>query len=149
MEHYGCVVSLLCRCGNLDEALRLVVKMPYDPDAHIIGSLLAACRAHHEIELADYLSKHLLQLEPENPGNYVAISNAYAAAGSWNEVSKVRDLMKEKGLRKYPGCSWIQIGEEVHVFLAGDRSHSNTKEIYAILASLGMEMRYNAEILRS
>ncbi|KAK4853712.1 hypothetical protein QYF36_013460 [Acer negundo] len=149
MEHYGCVVSLLCRCGNLDEALRLVVKMPYDPDAHIIGSLLAACRAHQENELADYLSKHLLQLEPENPGNYVAISNAYAAAGSWNEVSKVRDLMKEKGLRKYPGCSWIQIGEEVHVFLAGDRSHSNTEEIYAILASLGMEMRFNAEILHS
>ena len=82
-EHYGCVVSLLCRCGNLDEALRLVVKMPYDPDAHIIGSLLAACRAHHEI---DWTCR-----EPMKLFNYVAISNAYAAAGSWNEVSKVRD----------------------------------------------------------
>ncbi|KAL5836057.1 hypothetical protein ACOSQ4_015554 [Xanthoceras sorbifolium] len=149
MEHCGCVVSLLCRCGNLDEALRLILKMSYEPDAHIIGSLLAACRAHHEIDLVDYLSKRLLQLEPKNPGNYVAISNAYASSGSWNEVSKVRDLMKEKGLRKNPGCSWIQIGEEVHVFLAGDRSHPNTEHIYAILALLGMEMQFNTEILRS
>ncbi|KAJ4708360.1 Pentatricopeptide repeat-containing protein [Melia azedarach] len=119
MEHYGCVVNLLSRCGNLDEALRIILTMPYDPDAQIIGSLLTACIANHKTRLAEYLLQHLLQLEPDNPGNYVALSNAYATAGRWNEVSKVRDLMKEKGLRKNPGYSWIQNGDELHVFLAG------------------------------
>lgn len=148
MEHYGCVVSLLCRCGNVDEALKLILEMPYEPDSHIIGSLLAACRVHHRTDLVDQLSKRLLELEPNNPGNYVAISNAYAAAGSWKEVSKVRGLMKEKGLRKNPGCSWIQIGEEFHVFLAGDRSHPYTPQMYAVLALLGTEMQNNcSEIL--
>jgi pentatricopeptide repeat protein len=141
MEHYGCVVNLLSRCGNFDEALRLILTLPCKPDAHILGSLLAACRDCHEIELGDYLSKHLLKLEPDNPGNYVALSNAYAASGRWDEVSYMRNLMKQKGLRKVPGCSWVQIGGELHVFVAGDKSHPKTRDIYTTLALLGMEMQ--------
>ena len=141
MEHYGCVVNLLSRCGNFDEALRLILTLPCKPDAHILGSLLAACRDCHEIELGNYLSKHLLKLEPDNPGNYVALSNANAASGRWDEVSYMRNLMKQKGLRKVPGCSWVQIGGELHVFVAGDKSHPKTRDIYTTLALLGMEMQ--------
>lgn len=149
MEHFGCVVNLLSRCGNLDEALRVILTMPCDPDAHIIGSLLSICVKNNETELAECLSEHLLQLEPDNPGNYVALSNAYAASGRWNEASKVRDIMKEKGLRKNPGCSWIQIGEELHVFVACERSHPKTEEIYATLALLGMHVRLVSEFFCS
>ncbi|KAA8523064.1 hypothetical protein F0562_009487 [Nyssa sinensis] len=142
MEHYGCVVSLLSRHGNLDEALMIILTMPFEPDAHILGSLLAACREHHKVELGEYLSKYLFELEPDNSGNYVALSNAYAAAGKWNEVSRLRILMKEKGLKKSPGCSWIQIGGEFHVFVAGDISHPDTEEIYSTLALLSQEMQF-------
>ena len=107
----------------MGEAFRPILTMPYEPDAHIIGSLLATCREHNEIELGEPLSKYLLELEPDNSCNYVAISNAYAAAGSWDEVSELRDLMKEKGLKKSPGCSWIQTGEKLHSLIAGDGSH--------------------------
>ncbi|GLU09796.1 hypothetical protein SLE2022_266370 [Rubroshorea leprosula] len=147
MEHYGCVVTLLSRCGSLDEAVRLILTMPFEPDAHIIGSLLAACREQNEIELGEHLSKHLLELEPDNSGNYVAVSNAYATAGKWDEVSRIRDVMKDKGLRKNPGCSWIQIGGELHVFVAGDGSHQKTEEIYVMLSLLQMDMNYNTKTL--
>ncbi|KAG4197370.1 hypothetical protein ERO13_A05G020800v2 [Gossypium hirsutum] len=144
MEHYGCVVSLLSRSGRLDEAFRLILTMPYEPDAHIIGQLIAKCREHNEIELVEHLSKYLLELEPDNSGNYVAISNAYATAGMWDDVSEIRDLMKEKGLKKSPGCSWIQIGEKLHSFIAGDGSHPNTENIQATLALLGIDMKSSA-----
>ncbi|XWS71978.1 hypothetical protein CRYUN_Cryun02cG0001200 [Craigia yunnanensis] len=144
MEHYGCVVSLLSRSGHLDEAFRLILTMPYEPDARIIGSLLSTCREHNERELGEHLSKYLLELEPDNSGNYVAISNAYAAAGRWDEVSEIRDLMKEKGFEKSPGCSWIQIGKKLHSFIAGDGSHPNTEEIQATLALLGIDMNFSA-----
>ncbi|MBA0835633.1 hypothetical protein Goarm_007904, partial [Gossypium armourianum] len=144
MEHYGCVVSLLSRSGRLDEAFRLILTMPYEPDAHIIGQLIAKCREHNEIELVEHLSKYLLELEPDNSGNYVAISNAYATAGRWDDVSEIRDLMKEKGLKKSPGCSWIQIGEKLHSFIAGDGSHPNTEDIQATLALLGIDMKSSA-----
>nr|AKH05159.1 chlororespiratory reduction 21 [Monsonia marlothii] len=142
MEHYGCVVSLLSKSGNLDKAYELLQTMPHEPDAHILVSLLASCKEKHEIELGEYLSEQLLQLEPDNSGNYVALSNVYAAAGKWNVVTEVRNQMKEKGMRKNPGCSWIQIGQELSVFVSGDVSHPKSDEIYATLALLGMEMHF-------
>ncbi|KAI3421388.1 uncharacterized protein J3R85_012425 [Psidium guajava] len=141
IEHYGCVVNLLCRCGYLEEAFDLSHTMPYEPDARILGSLLAGCREHGEIELKEYLSKELQELETENSGNYVALSNSYAMMGKWDEVSKLRGIMKSKGLRKTPGTSWIQVGGDVRLFLAGDRSHAETGEIYTVLALLDAEMR--------
>ncbi|OMO57948.1 hypothetical protein COLO4_34962 [Corchorus olitorius] len=144
MEHYGCVVSLLSRSGDLDEAIRFIHTMPYEPDAHIIGSLVAACKEQNEIELVEKLSNYLLEMEPDNSGNYVAISNAYAAAGRWDNASKIRDSMKGKGLKKSPGCSWIEIGEKLHPFLAGDGSHPKNKEIHATLDLLGNDMKFSA-----
>ncbi|KAL5101397.1 hypothetical protein RYX36_005724 [Vicia faba] len=144
-EHYGCLVKLLANDGQLDEALRIVLKMPSPPDAHILGSLLAACGQNHETELADYIAKWLLKLEPNNPGNYVALSNVYATLGKWEKVSNIRGFMKEKGLKKIPGCSWIEVGQELHVFIASDKSHPEKEEIYMILDLLGFEM-YHANI---
>ncbi|XP_010249926.1 PREDICTED: pentatricopeptide repeat-containing protein At5g55740, chloroplastic [Nelumbo nucifera] len=141
-EHYGCLVTLLSRCGSLEGALRFILTMPIEPDAHILGSLLAACREHNETDLGKYLSEHLFKLEPDNSGNYIAVSNIYASTGKWDEVSQLRDLMKQKGLRKDPGCSWIQIGEELHVFVAGDGSHPQTEVIYHMLSGLEREMRF-------
>ncbi|XP_062090681.1 pentatricopeptide repeat-containing protein At5g55740, chloroplastic [Humulus lupulus] len=140
MVHYGCMVNLLSRCGNLDVAFRLINSMPFEPDAHIFGSLLSACREYNKTELTKYLSGKLLELEPNNSGNYVALSNAYAAVGQWDEVENVRHLMKAKGLMKVPGCSWVQIGEESHVFVAGDQSHPKIEEINMTLALLRSEI---------
>ena len=116
---------------------RLSCRMPYNPDAQILGSRLSACREHNKIELEEYLSNQILKLQPDNSCNYVATSNTYAAAGRWNEVQKVRQLMKEGGLRKVPGFGWIQIGE-LNVFVAGDKSHPETEKIYTTLALLRM-----------
>ncbi|XAR66954.1 hypothetical protein NMG60_11013351 [Bertholletia excelsa] len=141
MEHYSCVVRLLSQYGNLDEALMLVLGMPFEPDAQVLGSLLAASREHQAIEIAEYISELLFELEPCNSGNFVALSNTYAAARRWDEASRLRVLMKQRGVKKSPGCSWIQIGGELRVFVAGDISHSETEEIYSTLAFLEREMR--------
>ncbi|GMH04610.1 hypothetical protein Nepgr_006450 [Nepenthes gracilis] len=140
-EHYGCLITLLSRCGNLDGAIRLILTMPFDPDAQMLGSLLFACREHQQIELGEHILKHLFKLEPDNSGNYVALSNAYAAAGRWNDSIELRSLMKKRGLEKSPGCSWVQIGRESHVFVAGDISHPQTEEIFGVITLLEKEMR--------
>ncbi|KFK27163.1 hypothetical protein AALP_AA8G343300 [Arabis alpina] len=143
LEHYGLMVDLLASGGEIEKALRLVEEMPYKPDARMIQSLLASCNKQQKTELVDYLSKQLLESEPENSGNYVTVSNAYAVEGSWDEVGKMREMMKVQGLKKKPGCSWIQIkGEEevAHVFVANDKSHLRNNEIRKILALLLYEM---------
>ncbi|KAH9304428.1 hypothetical protein KI387_008832 [Taxus chinensis] len=135
-EHYACMVDLLCRAGLLNEALDFINKMPFEPDPNLLGSLLAACRIHCNIELGERVAEHLFEVDPENTGYYVLMSNIYAASGRWDDVTKVRKLMEERGLKKKPGWSWIEVNSKVHAFHVGDRSHPQSENIYAILKNL-------------
>eukprot|EP01018_Ginkgo_biloba_P024045 Gb_25029 [translate_table: standard] len=120
MEHYCCMVDLLGRAGRLDEVQAFIHNIPIKPSAAMWGSLLGACRIHANVELAEYAAEHLFELDPENAAPYVQLSNIYAAAGRWHNIAKVRKLMKDRGVKKNPGCSWIEVNKQVHVFIVGD-----------------------------
>lgn len=141
MEHYACMVTLLSRVGKLEEAYSIIKEMPFEPDACIWGALLSSCRVHHNLNLGKIAADKLFLLEPDNPGNYILMSNIYASKGMWDEVNRIRDVMKSKGLKKNPGCSWIEIGHRVHMLLAGDKSHPQMEEIMQKLDKLGIEMK--------
>ncbi|KAE8674213.1 mediator of RNA polymerase II transcription subunit 16-like [Hibiscus syriacus] len=140
-EHYACMVDLLGRSGHINEARELVDKMPFKPDTRVWGPLLSACKLHSETKLAESAAEKLLTMEPENAGNYVLLSNIYAAAGKWDKFAKMRRLLKEKGLRKVPGCSWLQLNGHVHEFLVADKSHPKANDIYALLGILEFSIK--------
>eukprot|EP01018_Ginkgo_biloba_P024506 Gb_17916 [translate_table: standard] len=141
MEHYACMVDLLGRAGHLYEAEEFISNMPVEPDALVWATLLGACRIHGNMELGERAAGCLLQLEPQDPVTYVVLSNIYAAAGRWDAVTKVRRMMKDKGVQKEPGYSWIRIKNRVHTFLAEDRSHPQMDEIDAKLEELSAQMK--------
>ncbi|KAI5661312.1 hypothetical protein M9H77_20635 [Catharanthus roseus] len=141
MEHYSCMVSLLGRAGKLAEAYQMMKKMPFAPDACVWGALLNACQVHHDMGLGEVAAYKLFELEPNNPGNYILLSNIYAARRKWNEVDKVRDMMKDAGMRKKPGYSWIEVKNKVHMLLAGDKSHPQMVQIMEKMHELSMEMK--------
>ncbi|KAK9912838.1 hypothetical protein M0R45_036676 [Rubus argutus] len=140
-DHYTCMVDLLGRAGCLDEAKNLIEIMPMQPDAVIWGSLLAACKVHRNITLGKYVAEKLLAIEPRNSGPYVLLSNMYAELGRWNDVIRVRKLMKQRGVIKQPGYSWIEVQGNLHVFLVKDKRHSQRKEIYHHLKLLTEQMK--------
>ncbi|CAK9865911.1 unnamed protein product [Sphagnum jensenii] len=140
-EHYGCMVDLLGRGGHLKEAEDLIKKMPVEADATIWGSLLGACRTHGNVELAECAAENCLQLEPKDAAVYVLLSHIYAAAGMWGSVTKVRNTMKERGIQKEPGRCWIEVENKIHTFVAEDRTHPQTEEIYAELDKLTGQMK--------
>ncbi|XP_057847319.2 pentatricopeptide repeat-containing protein At2g13600 isoform X2 [Cryptomeria japonica] len=139
--HYACMIDLLGRAGHLDEAKNLICNMPCEADAVVWGALLGACKIHANMELGKFAAEHLFVLEPQNAAAYVALSNLCAMVNRWDEVAKVRILMRQRGIKKKPGCSWIEIKNRVHTFIVGDRSHSQTEKIYALLASLHRQMK--------
>jgi pentatricopeptide repeat protein len=141
VEHYACMVNLLGRAGNLDEAYALIKEMSFEPNATLLGILLGACRSHHNVELGEHIARVLFELEPENVGNYVLMSNIYARAGRWADVAWVRNMMKDKELKKMPGCSWIVAKSRAHVFNAGDSSHPQIEQILTMLESLAGKIK--------
>ncbi|XP_008804906.3 pentatricopeptide repeat-containing protein At5g44230 [Phoenix dactylifera] len=136
-DHYACMVDLLGRSGLVEEALELVKSMPVEPHGGVWGALLGACRIHGKTQIAKIAADHLFVLEPDGIGNYVLLSNIYASAGMWEEVSKVRKLMRGRGLRKNPAASWVEAKDGlVHEFFAGDGLHPRSREIKEALEEL-------------
>ncbi|KAM0975818.1 hypothetical protein PS2_018472 [Malus domestica] len=136
IEHYGCMVNLLSRAGQLEEAYEFVKKMKIDPDPVLWGTLLGACRLHGNIALGEEIAEFLLGQNLANSGTYILLSNIYAAAGNWDGVARVRALMKSSGIQKEPGCSSIEVDNKVHEFLAGDRRNPRSKEIYTMIEEM-------------
>eukprot|EP01018_Ginkgo_biloba_P002193 Gb_33328 [translate_table: standard] len=141
MEHYGCMVDLLGRAGLLDEAIDFINKMPIKPDATVWSCLLSACRIHNNVKLGESVAKCLFELDPKRDSSYVLLSNIYAAAGRWDDIEKVRKIMKDKRVKKKPGCSWIEVNKQVHAFIVGDMSHPQMPNINAKLETLARQMK--------
>ncbi|XP_011032628.1 PREDICTED: pentatricopeptide repeat-containing protein At3g63370 [Populus euphratica] len=135
-EHYACLVDLLGRANHLEEAYHFVKSMQIEPTAEVWCAFLGACRIHSNKKLGEIAAQKLLELDPESPGSYVLISNVFAASGRWKDVEEVRMRMKGGGLKKNPGCSWIEVGNKVHTFLARDKSHPESYKIYQKLAQI-------------
>lgn len=130
-EHFGCMVDLLGRAGMLEEARKLISEMPMSPDVGVLGALLGACKIHGNVELGEHIGRIVIELEPENSGRYVLLANLYANAGRWEDVANVRRLMNDRGVKKVPGFSMIELEGVVNEFIAGGGAHPQTKEIYA------------------
>ncbi|XWS52363.1 hypothetical protein CRYUN_Cryun11dG0063400 [Craigia yunnanensis] len=141
IQHYGCVVDLLARAGYLGEALELVSRMPFKPNAAIWGSLLAASNVHADAELGEFALLHLIKLEPWNSGNYALLSNIYASAGRWDKSVMTRKMMRDKGVQKMLGWSFIQVSNRAHEFIAGDTSHPQFDRIHGILFNMNEQMK--------
>ncbi|XAR65600.1 hypothetical protein NMG60_11009767 [Bertholletia excelsa] len=141
LEHYGCMVDLLGRSGELHKAYDLIQRMPMKPDAVVWGALLGACSFHGHVELAEKAMESLVQLEPWNPGNYVILSNVYASAGRCNGVAGLRKLMRRGQITKAAGYSFVEEGGRIHKFTVGDRSHPRSLEIYSVLDEISAKMK--------
>ncbi|KAL3578180.1 hypothetical protein D5086_019684 [Populus alba] len=80
-------------------------------------------RVYGKPELGKIAADNLFKLDPKDSGNHVLLSNMFAAAGRWDEATLVRKEMKEVGIKKGAGCSWVTAKNKVHVFQAKDASH--------------------------
>lgn len=155
IQHCGCIVDLLSRAGRLEEALRIISDMSLEPDVLIWKNILSACLKHNNSVMGKTAALKAIELAPEDSSCYVLLSNIYAKEGSWDEVTKVRSMMRKRGIRKVPGCSSILVDGKVHEFLVGkamDMSYdqnvlSKLEEVVSELKTEGYEPDLNQVFL--
>ncbi|OMO65611.1 hypothetical protein COLO4_31115 [Corchorus olitorius] len=141
ISHYVTIVDLLGRAGRLDEAMRFIREMPIKPTAAVWGALLGACRMHKNLELGTYAAERVFELDPHDSGPLVLLSNLYASANRWGDVARVRKLMKESGVKKEPACSWVEIENTVHFFVANDDAHPQIEEIHKKWEEISLKIK--------
>jgi pentatricopeptide repeat protein len=139
-EHYSCMIDLLARAKKFADAEKKIMEIPFRLSSVGWTSLLGACRTHGNLDLGAKAAKEILHLSSLNASAPIVLSNMYASAGKWEEAAKVRKLMRARGIRKNPGCSWIELGRIVHVFVANDVSHPRIEEVHQFLESLSEKM---------
>lgn len=148
-EHYTCMVDLLGRAGCISEAYDFITTMLIEPNERVWGALLQACRIHSNMDIGLVAADNLFRLVPEQTGYYVLLSNMYARAGRWADVTSVRSVMVNKGIKKFPGTSIVELGDRVHTFHIGDRCHPQSEMVYQKLDELLGKIRrmgYNPEV---
>ncbi|CAN1803775.1 Pentatricopeptide repeat-containing protein At1g34160 [Linum perenne] len=141
VKHYGSVVDLLGRAGRLQQAFDVINSMPIVPDMVLWQTLLGACKTYRNVEMAETVTRKLVEMGSKSDGNFVLLSNIYASHERWGDVGRVRQVMKNKDVRKIPGFSYIEEKGEIHKFYNGDKSHDNWKKIYAKLEEIRFKMK--------
>ncbi|XP_078163363.1 pentatricopeptide repeat-containing protein At4g16835, mitochondrial-like [Carex rostrata] len=140
-EHYACIVDILNRAGDLEKASAYIMEMPHKAENAVWGSLLGACKTYANVDLGELAANILLKLDSQSSGVYVVLSNIYASASRWGAVNRVRNLMRERGVKKVPGYSWVEIGNKVHCFRVGDVSHPEMENIVTELHQICLHMK--------
>jgi len=141
IEHYVCMVSLLGRAGKLYEAKEFIEKMPIKQAAVVWRSLLSACRVAGNVELGTYAAEMAISCNPADSGSYVLLSNIFASKGMWVNVRRLREKMDIRGVVKEPGCSWIEVNNEIHKFIAKDTAHRDSAPISLVLDNLLLQIK--------
>ncbi|KAL5709674.1 hypothetical protein ACHQM5_020334 [Ranunculus cassubicifolius] len=135
-DHYASMVGVLGYWNHYNEAEELIGNMPFEPNNTVWRALLDSCRLRSNTKLGKKVVERIVAMEPQDASTYILVSNLYAASGRWNCFERVRKEMREKGIRKNPNRSWVIHGNKVHAFYARDKSHPESKEIYAGLNEL-------------
>ncbi|XP_075495654.1 pentatricopeptide repeat-containing protein At4g13650-like [Primulina tabacum] len=135
IEHFSCVVDLLGRSGLLRQAEELMESMPIEADKILLISLLNSCCFWTDREVGERVAEKMFALDPNPSSVCVIMSNIYSGLGKWGEKLMMRKLLAELGVKKDPGCSWIDVNNRVHVFSVDDRNRPDSNMI-ACLESL-------------
>ncbi|XP_015696683.1 pentatricopeptide repeat-containing protein At2g22410, mitochondrial-like [Oryza brachyantha] len=136
VEHYACMVDLLGRGGQLAKAVELIKDMPTRPDVVVWGALLGACRIHGHIQIGRQVIKQLLELEGMSGGLFVLISNLLYETHQWEDMTRLRKLMRDWGTKKNMGISSIDTNDNIHEFGVEDSRHESLNEVYAAFDQL-------------
>lgn len=111
-DHCACMIDLFGRWGFLEEAESFIDNLEIQPDAKIWASFLGACKLHGDDARGRKAAEKLIYLDPRSSSAYILLSSIHASSGNWSEVDSLRTQMREKGVPKFPGSSWISRKED-------------------------------------
>ncbi|CAL5434909.1 unnamed protein product [Camellia sinensis] len=142
LEHFACMVDLFGRAGFFSEAMDFINESPFSDSPLLWRTLVHVCKLFADLKFGKMASKHLLDLHPKEAGSYMLVSNIFAGKRMFDEASRVRTVMNDLKISKEAGCSWIEIYNKTHRFVASSKDHPESRDIYVILDQLRVEMEH-------
>ncbi|KAL0348751.1 UNVERIFIED_CONTAM: Pentatricopeptide repeat-containing protein, mitochondrial [Sesamum angustifolium] len=151
IDHIACVVDMLGRGGNFRKAEELVNKYIEANNVKVssLEALLGSYSSQGDLTMGAELAEQLKILKPRDEMSYVLLSNLYCASGEWKQAEILRKAMAGQGVKKTPGCSWIEVRNQVTSFVAGSYSFPDMEEVHIMLYILESDIRCPLSVLSS
>ncbi len=99
VEHFSCMVDLLCRTSHLQEAEDFILMMSCELSSSVWTALLRSCKVHRELEMGECIAKQALKTDPGNSALYVLPSDIYTAGGKWDLKTNIQQQRSVRGLK--------------------------------------------------
>ncbi|MQL79702.1 hypothetical protein Taro_012159 [Colocasia esculenta] len=147
IKHYGCLVDMLGRAGELKKALDAIRCSPWADNPVLWRTLLSACKIHGDVQMGELAMDSLVRMGAHHAGDCSLLATVYAKMGDKEGMARMRKMVKDHGIKTTPGWSWIEVVGGVRKFVVGDTSHKDTLEIYRKLKEVVQQaalMGYNA-----
>lgn len=147
VEHWTCVVDSLSRVGRLEEAEKIISRVPKEEITAVPWmALLGGCRWYSDFDRAAHAAEQVrLITSPDDKDTLIAmcvlLANMCASCGRFELAQQLHEEIQGLGLKKIPGKSWIEIDGHQHTFIAHDRTHPRSAEIFAELSKLRDELK--------
>jgi pentatricopeptide repeat protein len=94
-KHFACMMDLLGRGGQINEAIRVIGMMPFQPNIVMWHSILGACQRLCNVELGKWAFQHALQLDRRHAVSFILMCNIYIDALMWTEVEEIEAMRNE------------------------------------------------------
>lgn len=145
VKHIACMVDLLGHVGKVADAEDFIMSCGLENDTVLWHALLRACRIHGDKDRGIKIGEKLMTLEPYAASSYVMLYNLYMDAGKISLAMRTRGQMRERGMAKEAGISWVEFGGSIHQFADGDNSCSLKAETFTRLEELLVRVKQKTE----
>ncbi|KFK31372.1 hypothetical protein AALP_AA6G103700 [Arabis alpina] len=110
VEHCCSLIRAMAQRGDVRQAKKVIQEFGFGFNGVAWRALLSACSARKDLKAAKTVVAKMVELgeADEDEYVYIVLSNLYAYHERWREVSQIRKIMREKGVKKEVGSSWIQ-----------------------------------------
>lgn len=141
--HYWCMANLYANAGLIQKAEEILRNMPEDEDKSseslLWANLLGSCRFLGDVSLGERIAKSLINMDPQKPSYYQLLLNVYAVAGRWEDVARVKEMMKDQKVGRLPGCNLIDLKDIVHKLKVGDYWQEGMEEVSMMMGELAQK----------
>ncbi|VVB08256.1 unnamed protein product [Arabis nemorensis] len=110
VEHCCSLIKAMTQSGNVWQAKNVIQEFGFGYNGVAWKALLSACSARKDLKAAKTIAAKIVELgeADEDEYIYIVMSNLYAYHERWREVGQIRKIMRERGVKKEVGSSWIQ-----------------------------------------
>ncbi|XP_010431241.1 PREDICTED: pentatricopeptide repeat-containing protein At3g51320 [Camelina sativa] len=126
--HQWCMANLYSGAGfpeEAEETLKNLQEEDVTPESAKWANLLSSSRFTGNPSIGESIAKSLIETDPQNYKYYHLLMNIYSVTGRWEDVDRVREIVKEKKIGRIPGCGLVDLKEIVHGLRLGCQEAEN------------------------